>query len=276
VCGTETDLVEHHDHFSDLCLGLLRGSDGFRRYQEQARAFFAADPDHWLAAPGRPERPPWWGEDHHHSWETFPRTLICERCNGIDAEIKQAIGELPRWVSFAPDELQVWGRSEDLVILADEIWPARRAIYQPWLCRLLELGVTREALDAAWHDRSPQDYGARGNRRVMLQHLAAAPDEMRALCGQPGNEAALADWIRRLDWPPRPAHNFIFWYHAGHGDPQCRHNQFGIGQQAFVAWWAALVAGDEAGAGRILEHGIERRRRKLARDDAMLEEIGDG
>ena len=81
--------------------------------------------------------------------------------------------------------------------------------------------------------------------------------EFKVLCEKPGNELALARWIRTLEWPYHPeAHNFIFWYHAKHGDTLCRNNQLGIGQRRFVGWWEKLVQGDEAGAQQALDYAL--------------------
>jgi hypothetical protein len=188
--------------------------------------------------------------------------LICGRCNGIDAAIKQRAPILPRWVSFAPPELVRLRDGDGREALA-EIWPARKELYRPHLRRLInEFGISREAIAAAWRDRSRQssDNAAR-NRKAMLELLAAAPAEMRELCEAPGNEVALAEWIRKLEWPwyGGGAFNFIHWCHKQHGDPQCRNNQFGIAEGRFVKWFEALVAGDDGNAEQILEQAIYRR-----------------
>jgi hypothetical protein len=226
VCErTAGNLVEHHDHFGDLCQRLL--------YQ----------------ATGRLE---WYFEQN--PWATFPKVFICRKCNAIDVWAKRSVPKLPLWVSFSPVELCSLVDRDDAAItrLCTEIWPFQREQYKRKLRQLIELGVIKEMIAREWYDRSQQSYsGAGENRRVMLEYLAAAPTEVKELCQQPGNEKILAEWIiiRRLQWPwYPPALHFIFWYHKKHGDPSCRNNQFGITEGRFLAWWRELVAGNPAGA----------------------------
>jgi hypothetical protein len=241
VCNSEVRLVWHHDHFGDRCVDLLYKHHPYRTYSMGASDWRTVSEDYYREAV---------------FFYTFPATEVCHPCNMICPEVKKVRREIPRWVSFSPDEMVKIRADRALASFAD-LWAAKKEVYRPRLRKLQELGVTREEILKMWNDRSPQSHSStEENRNRMLTLLKKAPILIQELCEAPGNERELAAYMHRADWDRGHANSFIYWYHKKHGDPSCRNNQFGIGPLGFVGWFVMLVEGRGEEAERELQRRL--------------------
>lgn len=229
VCHWLTErVVSHHDHFSDVCVSILRCT-------------YANAPPNCL------EESEW--------WETFERMDICPICNQICAEVKGRNRILPEFVSFSPDEMELL-RTDDRVTLfhggeswvtrsdpLPAIWEHKKEQYRVHFRTLMDLGVTRSAIQEAWKKRTPYVNQAELNRQHLFDLMRDQPG-LGVLCEQPGKYWAIADHLRRLGWGHREANTLIFWYEAKHGDPGCHKNFIGCGPSVFAKWFCKLACGD--------------------------------
>lgn len=250
VCGSIVDvLFRHHDHFSDFCCRLLQ------RYDES-------------------------------QWKTFENEKICAACNAICPEVKRNVSTLPKFMSFSPAEMRrlldgglaqerathpvqqfpppYWrAYAAQIKSVVQVILPEKRKAYRPKLDALMALGVTREAIIAAWNDRTPSQNRSKDTRTEMLRLLEDAPMHFKTLCETPGHDDELA-WLlyRELRWESQYANNFIYWYHVKHGDSYLRNNHLGLGPLAYKDWFVALSQGDVEKAQKIIsKHEYWKRRR---------------
>lgn len=226
VCHKETRLVRHHDHFQDFCLKLapLRSLSEIRE-DRNSRDF----------------------------WATFLEVYICHECNGICPDIKEKNSFLPKCVSFSPEEMILLLRDKKQL---SNIWKRKKELYRPRFQRLLALGIAKKIITEAWQDRSIPPNTTRITRERMLVLLEQMPQEFQQLCTISGNDIQLATHLKKAQWENWACNSFCFWYHAKHGDPGCRNNQFGIGCSLFRNWFCALCLGENVRAQSELSRGL--------------------
>ncbi len=232
VCTAKTFLVRHRDHFGDNCIDILTKhfQDIHAQRGGDARSFYSSASYTLI-------------QQQHDSFYTFPDTYICQPCNMICAGVKKVITSIPRWVSFSPDEM-ILLRADPKLLQFSALWATKKETYRLRLRALIKSGVEQAVIERMWRDRSRQSYSNTEQlRTAMLRRLADAVG-IENLSDVPGNERSIAKIMRREGWTSREANSFIYWYHKKHGDPSCRHNQFGIGEMGFVEWFRELVVGD--------------------------------
>jgi hypothetical protein len=292
ICSTTTTLVRHHDHFSDLCFRIKWD------YRDSAVDYSAN-----LTPNQEQILKPY---NDSIDWKTFPDAWICFDCNYYDGQLKRTNKILPWFFSASPEEIyllmgeekrereqnsdmtdqmfrflkqnrELKGETSELLL---KIWKHKKKQYVPKIALLREAGIGMDLIKKHWQTK-PQGYGnssADANRKIMLGLYAQTPPEFKELCETPGNELKLGSMIRELGWNYTAMHNFIFWYHKKHNNPNCRYNQFNIGQSDFVTWWHTLCRDGETAPERFLtkKKASYRRwgrspRQEYERRDAMRE-----
>ncbi len=251
-------LFNHHDHFSDFCFA-LRPSN--LRYSKE-------------------------GDDVSHLWETFPRAQICSSCNAICPEVKRNTSTLlPKFVSFSPDEMRrllsgglsqqrdrpggrsfpfvPWSAAPELRALINTIRAVKKEAYRPYIKKLVDLGVTRDAISLAWNDRKVTVDTAQVARSKSRQEMFAAikqlPQTFHELCERPGNNVQLAEFFHRFGLSDH-ATSFLYWYHVKHGDSYLKKNHLGVGPMAFCDWFRNRCLGKVAEADRAIAERLRRER----------------
>lgn len=251
-------LFRHHDHFSDFCFTLRPNN---LKYSNE-------------------------GNDVSHLWETFPSAEVCSSCNAICPEVKRNTSMLlPKFVSFSPDEMRCllsgglsqqrdrpggrsfpfvpWSESTELRALINTIWAAKREAYRPYIKKLVDLGVTRDAISLAWNDRKvtvdTAQVARSKSRQEMLAAIKQLPQAFHELCERPGNDEQLAQIFCSFNISDH-ATSFLYWYHVRHGDSYLKKNHLGVGPMAFCDWFRTLCLGKVTEANHAIAERLRRER----------------
>lgn len=243
-------LVLHHDHFADFCASLL---------WEHAKTldnegFFLQKWSHLEEDPF-PDEESW---VRHNFWHTFKAEKICYECNGICPRVKKVIQYIPKCVSFSPGEMRHLLSHGIDINTVKGLWDKKKELYQPRLKKLIEAGVSQEAIAAAWKDRSIPRNLTRDAKEDMLKVVASMSEYFQELCDNPNRHVEISQFIytESKRWPPRLVTSFIFWYQRKHGDVGCKNNPLGIGPMAFCDWFHELCKGHHVKAEGILKTAL--------------------